>query len=224
MPLDEIAAAPGSALARCTGTSRPRRRCSRRSPPPGSTTLSTTRARRAADADPGAAFFGFLAGSADEAVAKRDLPDAIAIAGPLQDALHAALGALLRRAQQAGAVRADITVPDILMLLKGLLRSIKTCPPARRARPWLTGCSPSWLTDYGHIPDPAPSPQMPPGPAARRTFSFPGATVGGTRSGTATQNGGSRVATVTSDRHAARLTFQSEAILNAESARSTAAW
>jgi hypothetical protein len=28
--------------------------------------------------------------------------------------------------------------------------------------------------------------------------------------------GGSRVATVTSDRHAARLTFQSEAILNAE--------
>jgi hypothetical protein len=29
-------------------------------------------------------------------------------------------------------------------------------------------------------------------------------------------NGGSRVATVTSDRHAARLTFQSEAILNAE--------
>src|ERR1700752_2871960 len=42
-------------------------------------------------ADPGDAFFGFLARVGQEARAKRDLPDAIAVPGPLQDALHKAL-------------------------------------------------------------------------------------------------------------------------------------
>ena len=85
---------------------------------------------RADDADPGGAFFGFLDRFRQEAAAKRDLPDAITIAGPLQDELHAALDVLLRRAQQAGAVRADITTPDLITLLKGLLRSISDLPPA----------------------------------------------------------------------------------------------
>ena len=58
---------------------------------------------------PGQAFFGFLGRFRQEAAAKRDLPDAIAIPGSLQDELHAALDVLLRRAQQAGAVRADVT-------------------------------------------------------------------------------------------------------------------
>jgi AcrR family transcriptional regulator len=79
---------------------------------------------RASDADPGGAFFGFLGRFREEAAAKRDLPDAIAITGPLLHDLHAALDVLLRRAQQAGAVRTDITTPDLLTLLKGLLRSI----------------------------------------------------------------------------------------------------
>ena len=91
--------------------------------------LTADARRRADDADPGSAFYGFLGRFRQEAAAKRDLPDAIAIAGPLQHELHAALDVLLRRAQQAGAVRADITTPDLITLLKGLLRSISELPP-----------------------------------------------------------------------------------------------
>jgi len=57
------------------------------------------------------------------------VPEAISIAGPLQREMHAALGELLRRAQEAGAVRPEITTPDIIILLKGLLRSINDAPP-----------------------------------------------------------------------------------------------
>ena len=85
--------------------------------------------RRSGDADPGRAFFGFLGRIRQEAAAKRDMPEAIAIAGPLHDDMHAALDVLLRRAQQAGAVRPEITTPDIITLLKGLLRSINDAPP-----------------------------------------------------------------------------------------------
>jgi AcrR family transcriptional regulator len=84
---------------------------------------------RAADADPGTAFFGFLEQIRQEAAAKRDMPEALAIAGPLQGEMHAALDELLGRAQQAGAVRPEITTPDIIILLKGLLRSINDAPP-----------------------------------------------------------------------------------------------
>ena len=84
---------------------------------------------RAEDADPGQAFFGFLGRIREEAAAKRDVPEALSIAGPLQAEMHAALGELLRRAQQAGAVRPEITTPDIIALLKGLLRSINDAPP-----------------------------------------------------------------------------------------------
>jgi AcrR family transcriptional regulator len=87
-------------------------------------------ARSRADAgDPGAAFFGFLARIGAEAAAKRDLPDAIAISGSLQNQLNAALDVLLRRAQQAGAVRADVRTPDLIVLLKGMLRSILDASP-----------------------------------------------------------------------------------------------
>jgi len=79
---------------------------------------------RAADPDPGAAFFGFLGRIGQEAIAKRDLPDAIAVAGSLQQDLNAALDVLLTRAKRAGAVRADITTADLTVLLKGLLRSV----------------------------------------------------------------------------------------------------
>src|SRR6266568_1718289 len=41
--------------------------------------------RRSQATDPGEAFFGFLARIGDEARVKRDLPDAIAVPGPLQD-------------------------------------------------------------------------------------------------------------------------------------------
>jgi AcrR family transcriptional regulator len=81
------------------------------------------------DPDPGPAFFGFLSRFRREVAAKRDLPDAIAVPGSLQDDLRAALDVLLRRAQQAGAVRADITTPDLMALLKGLLHTINDRPP-----------------------------------------------------------------------------------------------
>jgi AcrR family transcriptional regulator len=100
--------------------------------------IADARARAGTD-DAGRAFFGFLARIAGEAAAKRDLPDAIAIAGSLQQDLHAALDVLLRNAQEAGAVRADISTPELIVLLKGLLRSIQdtsadTAGPAMRDR------------------------------------------------------------------------------------------
>jgi AcrR family transcriptional regulator len=95
-------------------------------------------ARASAD-DPGDAFFGFLDRIAEEAAAKRDLPDAISIPGSLQQDLHAALDVLLRRAQQAGAVRPDITGGDLIVLFKAALASIQDASagprdPAMRER------------------------------------------------------------------------------------------
>jgi AcrR family transcriptional regulator len=84
---------------------------------------------RADDPDPGGAFFGFLSRMRDEAAAKRDTPDAIAVQGPLRDAVFAAMQTLLHRAQEAGAVRPDVTMPDLIVLLKGLLRSLQDTPP-----------------------------------------------------------------------------------------------
>jgi AcrR family transcriptional regulator len=75
---------------------------------------------RARAADPGDAFFGFMARLAEEGAAKRDLPDAIGAPGPLRDDLRDALDLLLRRAREAGAVRDDITTGDLIALLKGL--------------------------------------------------------------------------------------------------------
>src|SRR5262252_10517217 len=91
--------------------------------------IDDARARADAD-DPDGAFFGFLARIGEEAAAKRDMPDAIAIAGSLQDRLHSAVDVLLRRAQEAGAVRADIRTPDLIVLLKGLLASIQDAQAA----------------------------------------------------------------------------------------------
>jgi AcrR family transcriptional regulator len=83
----------------------------------------------AGDSDPGQAFFGFLGQFRTEVAAKRDLPDAIAVPGALQDDLRAALDVLLRRAQEHGAVRADITTQDLMALLKALVRTIGDQPP-----------------------------------------------------------------------------------------------
>jgi AcrR family transcriptional regulator len=83
----------------------------------------------AGDPDPGQALFRFLDRISREATAKRDLPDAIAIPGSLQDDLRAAIDVLLHRAQQAGAVRADITTPDLIALFKGLIRAINDALP-----------------------------------------------------------------------------------------------
>jgi AcrR family transcriptional regulator len=88
---------------------------------------------RASAADPGAAFIGFLDRIAEQAIAKRDLPDAFAGAGA--DAMVAAraemddaLGVLLARAQEAGAVRRDVSVGDLVALLKGLVVAVQGDP------------------------------------------------------------------------------------------------
>jgi AcrR family transcriptional regulator len=91
--------------------------------------------RRARTDDPEAAFFGFMARVAEEGMAKRDLPDAIVASGPLREQFSAALDELLRRAQEAGAVRDGITTGDLIALLKGLFASAKDEPdPARYRR------------------------------------------------------------------------------------------
>ena len=77
--------------------------------------------------DPAEALFGFLAQVVSTAVAKRDLADALAGAGidvkatasGLKPDLEGAVGELLLRAQQAHAVRADVTVADLMGLVAG---------------------------------------------------------------------------------------------------------
>lgn len=83
---------------------------------------------RAVAPDPSAAFFGLLARIGDEATVKRDLPEAIAIPGPLQEELHVALGVVLRRAQRAGAVRDDIDTPDLIAVFKAATAGLRDAP------------------------------------------------------------------------------------------------
>jgi len=85
-------------------------------------------AARAADPDSGAAFFGFLGRMGEEAAAKRDLPEAISVDGTVQEEFRTSFGALLANAQRAGAVRADITLLDLVVLLKGMMRSLQEIP------------------------------------------------------------------------------------------------
>jgi AcrR family transcriptional regulator len=85
---------------------------------------------RAATEEPGPAFFGFLGRVAGEAAGKRDLPDAIAIPGALQNAVRDALDLLLRRAQTAGAVRPGVTATDLIVLFKGMFASIRAAGPS----------------------------------------------------------------------------------------------
>jgi AcrR family transcriptional regulator len=95
---------------------------------------------RATAPDPGAAFDGFLQRLAEEAEAKRDLPDALDGVGASAMAdvvaeMHEALGVLLARAQAAGAVRVELTVGDLIALFKGFLSVVRADPdPGRRGR------------------------------------------------------------------------------------------
>ncbi len=84
------------------------------------------RSRLEAD-DPGVAFFGFLQYLVEESTLKRDLILALAgagvefevvVAGPKQD-LHDAVTGLLLAAQDAGAVRTDVTSAMVLSLIGG---------------------------------------------------------------------------------------------------------
>jgi AcrR family transcriptional regulator len=90
----------------------------------------TARAMAAAG-DPGTAFFDFLADGVAHSASKIALADALAEAGI--DAREAsaeegrefaeALAVLLVRAQQAGAVRPDVGLPEVIALLVGASRA-----------------------------------------------------------------------------------------------------
>jgi AcrR family transcriptional regulator len=88
-------------------------------------------ARAGAEApDPGAALDALLGRIAAEAVAKRDLPDALGGVGEAAVAvargeLHAAMDVLLDRARAVGAVRAGIGATELIALLKGLLQAVR---------------------------------------------------------------------------------------------------
>jgi AcrR family transcriptional regulator len=93
--------------------------------------------------DPGAAFFAFFAELADQARENLALSAALAVAGDgaATDALRAAgaplaeaLAVLLTRAQDARAVRADITVGDLHAILAGALLAEQRLDPASRGR------------------------------------------------------------------------------------------
>ncbi|MBV2367169.1 TetR/AcrR family transcriptional regulator; helix-turn-helix transcriptional regulator [Streptomonospora sp. NEAU-YY374] len=78
--------------------------------------------------DPGAAFFAFFAFLVEEGALDRGLTDALVGSGIDKSALSAqgrgvmgALGRLLTRAQQAGAVRGDVGITEVRSLLVGCL-------------------------------------------------------------------------------------------------------
>jgi AcrR family transcriptional regulator len=88
---------------------------------------------RAEAAEPGLALAGFLDRVAEQALAKRDLPDAFAGAGAdamaaARAEMHDALAVLLSKAQEAGGVRRDVSVTDLIALLKGLLHAVRADP------------------------------------------------------------------------------------------------
>nr|WP_042177586.1 TetR/AcrR family transcriptional regulator [Kibdelosporangium sp. MJ126-NF4]CTQ93560.1 Transcriptional regulator, TetR family [Kibdelosporangium sp. MJ126-NF4] len=83
-----------------------------------------------ADADdPGAAFFGFFVSMIEKVVGNKALGEALAssgrdlmdVLGPASQALRAAQDHLLARAQQAGAVRADVNGADLKAILVGIV-------------------------------------------------------------------------------------------------------
>jgi AcrR family transcriptional regulator len=88
--------------------------------------------RTAADAGP--ALFAFVERLVGEGAAKRDLVDALAGAGvdvkttvaATAADLRTEIGRLLDRAQASGAVRADITLADLMALLSGLFFALRS--------------------------------------------------------------------------------------------------
>ena len=92
----------------------------------------------AATRGPGAAFFAFFAELAAQAGANLALSAAVTdSADAVREAaepLAAALAVLLTRAQDAGAVRADITVTDLHAITAGALLAEQRLDPAARGR------------------------------------------------------------------------------------------
>jgi AcrR family transcriptional regulator len=92
----------------------------------------TADARAQRDTDrPGEAFFTFLVGMVDNWRQKKDFIEALTSAGvDLEDVarakhdMHRELGKLLERAQETGAVRADVSIKEILALVAGAIGAL----------------------------------------------------------------------------------------------------
>ncbi|NIH85983.1 TetR/AcrR family transcriptional regulator [Amycolatopsis granulosa] len=90
-------------------------------------------------ADPGGAFFEFFDVVAEQALLNKALCDALgastgtpfAAAPDERSEFRAAFGDLLRRAQAAGAVRADVEPGDLTALLAGYLAMRRRAPAGR---------------------------------------------------------------------------------------------
>jgi AcrR family transcriptional regulator len=95
---------------------------------------STARGRAALEAeDPGEALFELLDQSVGRSQTDRAFFDALADTWMANDGIRAAHGellgvldALLRRAQNAGAVRADVSAVDVLMMIKGVCEAVRS--------------------------------------------------------------------------------------------------
>jgi AcrR family transcriptional regulator len=82
-------------------------------------------------ADPGEAFLGFFGYLVADAASKIAIAEALVDAGgnhdgaavQASDALRRAVGVLLQHAQQAGAVRDDVALPEVYALLAGTSRA-----------------------------------------------------------------------------------------------------
>ena len=100
----------------------------------------------AGGAEPGGALFGLFTEMVSDAPGKIAIADALIDAGGeaddgsrvahAADELKQAVGVLLRRAQAAGAVRADVELPELYALLAGMSRAAAYAPldPGVRAR------------------------------------------------------------------------------------------
>ncbi|BCJ31394.1 TetR/AcrR family transcriptional regulator [Actinocatenispora sera] len=97
-------------------------------------TLADEAERLAADGDPGTALFDFLARTVEASGPKVAYADALERAGigtdqvvaPVRGRVTKAVGVLLERAQQAGAVRDDVAVAQVFVFIHGASRAVPT--------------------------------------------------------------------------------------------------
>jgi AcrR family transcriptional regulator len=93
-------------------------------------------------ADPGSAFLGFFGHLVADAAAKIAITEALldaggdgdGDAGRASEGLRRAVGALLQHAQQAGAVRDDVELPEVYALLVGTSRAAARARLGEEAR------------------------------------------------------------------------------------------
>jgi AcrR family transcriptional regulator len=94
-------------------------------------------------ADPGAAFRAFFTRIVEEAAAKKAFADTMAVVGidvkksapDVGEDIRGALGDLLERAQDAGAIRPDVSRDEVMVLLAGAcLAADRTADAKLRAR------------------------------------------------------------------------------------------